>query len=272
MKKLLSATLVAAGFATATGASPISVTLFPGSDLNNASSAFYDAYADATDIGRWIVEDFEDRTRFSGLYEDGVTQIGGAGANDREGEIFGAVDTNSIGTFTGIDDNGTGTGNTCQELDLNGDNCDNIAMQDPEERNGQGNTVPFGGNSSINIADTLGMEWSVDTGSHFNELVFVLRDPADQGATLTITAFDGTTTEIGLDTQNDLDNNELLLVKVVFGSKQPEALIRLTSSRTNDSFSFDGGAVNVVPLPAAGWMLLAGLGGLAAMKRRRKAA
>jgi hypothetical protein len=29
---------------------------------------------------------------------------------------------------------------------------------------------------------------------------------------------------------------------------------------------------SVVPLPAAGWMLFAGLGGLAAMKRRRKAA
>lgn len=28
---------------------------------------------------------------------------------------------------------------------------------------------------------------------------------------------------------------------------------------------------NVIPLPAAGWMLLAGLGGLAAMKRRKKA-
>ena len=29
--------------------------------------------------------------------------------------------------------------------------------------------------------------------------------------------------------------------------------------------------VNPIPLPAAGWMLLAGLGGLAAMKRRKKA-
>ncbi|MEM8581636.1 MAG: VPLPA-CTERM sorting domain-containing protein, partial [Pseudomonadota bacterium] len=29
--------------------------------------------------------------------------------------------------------------------------------------------------------------------------------------------------------------------------------------------------VEVVPLPAAGWLLLAGMGGLAAMKRRKKA-
>jgi hypothetical protein len=32
-----------------------------------------------------------------------------------------------------------------------------------------------------------------------------------------------------------------------------------------------GAPVSVVPLPAAGWMLIAGLGGLAAMRRRRKA-
>ena len=30
------------------------------------------------------------------------------------------------------------------------------------------------------------------------------------------------------------------------------------------------GKLNIVPLPAAGWMLLAGVGGLAAAKRRRK--
>ena len=32
-----------------------------------------------------------------------------------------------------------------------------------------------------------------------------------------------------------------------------------------------GGAVATVPLPAAGWLLIGGLGGLAAMKRRKKA-
>lgn len=33
----------------------------------------------------------------------------------------------------------------------------------------------------------------------------------------------------------------------------------------------DQSSVNVVPLPAAGWMLLAGIGGLAALKRRKRA-
>lgn len=35
---------------------------------------------------------------------------------------------------------------------------------------------------------------------------------------------------------------------------------------------FDVVPPNVIPLPAAGWLLLAGVGGMAAMKRRRKAA
>lgn len=34
---------------------------------------------------------------------------------------------------------------------------------------------------------------------------------------------------------------------------------------------FDSSGVSEVPLPAAGWMLIAGVGGLAAMRRRRKA-
>lgn len=266
IRKLLCATMVATGLASVAGASPISVHLFPGSDLNSGTSAFYDAYAKATKTGGWIIEDFEDRTGFSGLYEDG-TSIGGVGANLLQGEVDGTLVTNSIGSFSGL--GGTGTGNTCQNLDLNGDDCSNIAIQDPQQLNGQGNTIPFQGDSSINVADTLGMEWNVNTGKRFDELVFVLRDAADQGATLTITAFDGTSTQVDLLSDSSLANENLMLVKVIFGEQQPSALISLASSQVNDSFSFDGGAANVVPLPAAGWLLLAGLGGLAAVKRRK---
>lgn len=48
------------------------------------------------------------------------------------------------------------------------------------------------------------------------------------------------------------------------------------ASGYNDEWKLRSVAVDytppVVPLPAAGWMLMAGIGGLAAMKRRRKAA
>lgn len=39
---------------------------------------------------------------------------------------------------------------------------------------------------------------------------------------------------------------------------------------TRDGFDIDAIGVTPVPLPAAGWMLLAGLGGMAALRRRQK--
>ncbi len=41
---------------------------------------------------------------------------------------------------------------------------------------------------------------------------------------------------------------------------------------TANQFYVSGATVSAVPLPAAGWLLIGGLGGLAAMKRRKKAA
>jgi hypothetical protein len=40
---------------------------------------------------------------------------------------------------------------------------------------------------------------------------------------------------------------------------------------TNDGFGIDAIKVAAVPVPAAGFLLLAGLGGLAAFKRRKSA-
>lgn len=270
MKHILYGSVVAMGLATTAAASPITVDMFPGADLDDEYSPFYNTYNAIIAGPNWVVEDFEDRTKFlSGQYENGSDITDPLSVN--EGEIEESLDT-IIGSFTTVGDPGIGTGSTCDALDLNGNDCDNIAYQHPESLNGQGNIIPFGGNGSLNIADTKGMVWNVDTGNLFDELVFALRDAADIRATLTIAAAGETWESTILAPSGDLANENLLLVRVKFGSQQSAATVTMTSSTNNDSFSYDGGAVNVVPLPAAGWMLLAGIGAIGAVSRRKRKA
>jgi hypothetical protein len=274
MRRLFCATAVAAGIASAAGAAPISVTFFDGSALGNKDSQFYADYKDIVSGSGWIVEDFETRDTFTGFFEEadglGGSQAGAPIAPGGEGEIFGTVDTGTVGTFTGI--GGIGTGSTCEDLDRDGLDCDNIAIQDPEEVNGQGNIVPFGGSGSINIADTEGFLWTVRPGKLFKSVVFALRDAVDQrNSSLTITAKDGNSLFVDDFLQaGRLGNDNLMLVKISFDTLQSEAFITVRT-RTNDSLNIDGAAVNVVPLPAGMWMLLAGLGGFLALKRRKTA-
>jgi hypothetical protein len=259
MKNLISTTaasLVALGLASTAFASPISVQFFGGSQLDDSDSDFYDAFGSMTP--GFIIEDFEDPTSLSGNLEAGGTIAGGGTGEITAGESLGS----SVGMFTSF--GGTGSGSTCGSLSAD-NSCTNIGYQMDPPVNGQGNTIPFEGLYSVNSADTEGMSWTADTGSLFNELVFVLRDPGDQGQkTLTIAAAGET-----YSTTTRLPNEELLLVQVLFGAHQSSATIDITTS-INDAFTIDGAAANVVPLPAAGWMLLAGIGGLAAMRRRQK--
>jgi hypothetical protein len=56
------------------------------------------------------------------------------------------------------------------------------------------------------------------------------------------------------------------------GSGNWSYFIATTAGGSGDGYRVKELTASVIPLPAAGWMLLAGLGGIAAMKRRRKAA
>ncbi|TNF64832.1 MAG: VPLPA-CTERM sorting domain-containing protein [Rhodobacteraceae bacterium] len=68
-----------------------------------------------------------------------------------------------------------------------------------------------------------------------------------------------------------LRDGRLHLVTMDFSEAVRNVAITMTNGR-NDGFGIDsvGVAVAPVPLPAAGWLMIAGLGGLAALRRRRK--
>jgi hypothetical protein len=230
--------------AGAVQANTISITTFDITEWTNT----------VAQMDRSVVEDFE----ALGPVTD--TELGtGLG-----GELWGPLNT-SVGIFTSI--GGTGSGTTCA---ASGGECDDLSLFGPNQDglNGQGNLVPDDGVWSLNADDTFGMEWNVQLagGKLFDQVIFGIRDAADVRATVEISEGSQFAT-----ISNESNNNRKLVV-IDFHTAQSSAFITIENLNgvTNDSFSVDGAAVGVVPLPAAGWMLLAGLSGLAAMRSRRK--
>jgi hypothetical protein len=99
----------------------------------------------------------------------------------------------------------------------------------------------------------------------FSAVSFILTDHAEF-SDLTITA-DGVSRTI-----SGLGGSQSQLVTIEFGDARRAALITMDQAR-NDGFSIDGAQVGLapVPLPASGLLLSAGIGGLAAARRRIRA-
>lgn len=249
MKTLL-ASATCAMLLLAGSASAISITI-----TEYTGKASYDAIAGG--FGTTFVEDFESYT---------------------EGNV-GPDFATSVGTFNTL--GGVGSGGTVTDPVSKGNFAGNdgskLAVRDGNVHGRTSTTNEiFGtrpGDTFLDSNDTWGIEWLVNVGRAFNEILFVMTDATDTGNRLWVTADDGAVSQTVDLPAYSFGNGSKRLVHVNFGDYVTDAKILLDHrGRTNDGVAIDDISVAVVPLPAPALMLLAGLGGLAALRRRRPAA
>jgi hypothetical protein len=129
--------------------------------------------------------------------------------------------------------------------------------------------------------DMNGIEWTIPgaNGKPTNAvtaIAFLLTDIDDVGSlqfAIEVSSGELLASEVNSDGVGTRPEPDATLHLVEIGFTAPVELVQITMTNGNgDGFGIDSVGMNVVPLPAAGWMLLAGIGGLVAMKRRRKAA
>lgn len=248
--------------AASVSASSLSFTSFDAADWTSATAG-------------GAVETFEvvdPRTRFA------------AGSSATSGELDDDGYLSGLGVFTTL--GGTGTGGQCATYLAHGGACEQIALQDDTrivdgvssaKAHGQGNILPASpgdpGRHALSSADTEGIAWTAarEDGGLFDRIVFALRDPADSGAGKLDIILDGTSL-FGGDLPGRLANGATWLAVIDLDRAVASAEAGIATSR-NDGFTFDGAALvetSPVPLPASVAFLLAGLGGLLALRRPRR--
>lgn len=223
----------------------------------------YSDYTTKTAGNNWVIEDFEDPTT--------LTDLGNLGNTTLKGTLAGDLDSSLVGQFSS--QGGTGSGSTCSTNNaaagVSGRNCTTLARTQGTV-NGQGNLVPNNGNWSLNSNDTTGIRWDaeLDGGVAFTEIVFAMQDPADTGAEVQISV-DGTAYDADIVRQR---NGQSFLVQIVFSQAVTFAQIDILNlnGKVNDAISFDGAAINAVPIPAAAWLFGSALVGMVGIGHRRR--
>ncbi len=187
-----------------------------------------------------------------------------------EGNVANGFTTN-VGSFSTL--GGTGTGGTVTNAGFNNDGS-LLAIRDGNVYGRTSSTSDLTSNSDddmfLDSNDTFGLIWNVSLGAGrmFDRIVFTVTDAAEFGGSLWVGTNGATTTF--MNGANAVRN----LIEISFDQNVSSATVVLshfngTGNFTNDGFSIDDIAVSEVPLPASALLLLGGLGGLAAMRRRK---
>lgn len=210
----------------------------------------------------------------AGNYNSIVSGYGTAIVEDfesfAEGNVANGFAT-SVGTFSTL--GGTGSGGTVKYADFANDGS-KLAVRDGNVYGRTSTTAALSGDRSddkfLDSNDTFGISWMVSLGGEkFNSLVLTLTDATDVGAIMRIT--------VGEDTYafSGLGNAAKKIVEIDFDGPIETASIffgnwnRSGGLKLNDGFSLDDIAVSEVPLPASALLLLGGLAGLGAMRRKK---
>jgi hypothetical protein len=158
------------------------------------------------------------------------------------------------------------------------DGCSVVLKNDPAAPDAYGRFDPWG-NNWIDSQDLSEVVWTLSPGIAFRSLTFALTDAYDQpfsdefGAGYFSLSVDEA--EWAIDEQEA--NGTLHWLTVSFDEFVTTATVSFFT-RQNDGWGIKAALVSPdpmpspVPLPAAGWLMLAALGGLVALHRRRTAA
>jgi hypothetical protein len=150
------------------------------------------------------------------------------------------------------------------------DGCSPAAKSDPTADHAYGRFDPLGG-EWWDSQDLAFVDWTVHSGTAFTSVTFALTDAFDQKASPKFglldsnfaLAVDGTLWSIA----ERQANASINWITVDFGKAVTSASIHFFT-RTNDGFSISSATVAPVPLPAAAWLLLGGLGALFGLRRK----
>jgi hypothetical protein len=157
-----------------------------------------------------------------------------------------------------------------------------IVAGSPIGRDGRLNTVPVGNGSYLDSFDATLVTWHLALPSDATGLGFWLTDLDDAGGNTTMTLFSdfyaggqetfdlfvpGTSTDLIAGNGNGKD----IFVALTLGTADLTKIV-IESNNNSDGWGIDGvSAVAPVPLPAAAWMLIAGIGALFGLGRRKAA-